>query len=74
MKKRLTTPCLYKIPKGDPVPQTVENLQAIMEKDAVMLENAHKEIERLKSVNAKLYRKLQYCRSRTDSQQEVESE
>lgn len=44
--------------KGEQIPQTVEHMQAIMERDAIALEDAHKEITALKVRLAKLERKL----------------
>lgn len=46
------------IPRGEQIPQTVESLQAVMAADAVALENAHKEIARLKQTINDLRQKL----------------
>jgi len=38
---------MYKIPKGELIPQTVENLQEIMAKDAEVMRKQHEQIVRL---------------------------
>jgi hypothetical protein len=53
------------IPKGHQVPQTVESLQKIMEADAVILENAHKEIASLKQIINDLRQKLKSKKAAT---------
>jgi len=49
-------------PRGQMVPQTVENLQAIMERDAVALEEAHKENGKLRQTINDLRQKIAACR------------
>lgn len=44
--------------KGQQIPQTVENLQAIMERDAVALEKAHKENGKLRQTINDLRQKI----------------
>lgn len=46
----------------EPLPQTVEALQELMAKDAVLMEEQDKEITRLKVANQKLRDKLAKCR------------
>ena len=49
-------------PKGEMVPQTVENLQEIMAADAVVMEEMGKELSEYKALNHSLYQRLKKCR------------
>jgi len=47
-----------------PIPQTVEDLQRIMERDAILLENRDNELRHVKAQNRALRIKLLHLRSK----------
>ena len=52
------------VPKGQQVPQTVENLQAIMARDAELMQEQAREIAALKSQVNQLQQKLNAYRTK----------
>ena len=53
---------MYQVAKGRTIPQTVENLQAIMARDAETMEAMAEEIRQLKMKNNKLTQQLEKLR------------
>lgn len=53
---------LLTFPKGETIPQTVENLQYIMAEDAKIMLAMKAEISRLKEQNQRLKDRLMQCR------------
>lgn len=57
---------MNKTPKGEMIPQTVENLQHIMALDAVRMQNQAETITGQQVTINKLRRKLAACRGKND--------
>jgi len=55
-------------PRGNLIPQTVESLQNIMERDAITIEELAKEITQLKLRNEKLDKKIAQLKSARTTQ------